>query len=256
MSKLYQVMYPGAYLPWGIVLLYYAFHVHVFRFLSGANYVLLAGLKLTHMEHFGRPVLYWSRMFTMSELSMMVRLIVLMETGSGVMSTLAMASTWFVLSRVPPKQQSKLIQAPLYCITLLVLSAVTTSWTQRICCLLRVCTAMYEYRTSWAYETYEGMEQKVSDYFKVKIADAYLMFLLEWSSSSLHWASLLVVGLFSVVFQVYACSEIDLSDEPSNLSDYYHNMHLLPLGYPVPLNFITSRDNCKVAKRVFKPHFI
>lgn len=256
MNKLYQIMYPGAYLPWGIVLMYYAFHLDLFHFISALNYALLAGAKLTHMEHLGRPVLYWSRMFTMSEFSLIVRLIVFMETRSSVLSVVGMLLAWFILSRLPERQQATLIQAPLYCVCVLTLVAITSSWTHRACGLALACSSLYQHRCQWEFESYETMERKVSDYFRLKIADAYLIFLLEWSSSSLHWASLGVVAALSCAFQLYAYSEVATDPTSSNLSDFYHNIHRLPSGYPIPLNFMTSREHCKVAKRVFKPHFI
>lgn len=249
-------MYPGAYLPWGIVLMYYAFHLDFFHVLSVSNYVMLAGAKLTHMEHLDRPVLYWSRMFTMSELSLIVRLIVFMETRSSFLSVVGMLIVWFALSRLPERQQAALIQAPLYCVCMLTLVALTSSWTHRICGLVSVCSSLYQHRCKWEFESYETMERKVSDYFCLKILDAYLIFLLEWSSSSLHWASLCIVAVLSCAFQLYAYSEMS-SDTPShNLSDFYHNIYRLPPGYPIPLNFMPSREHCKVAKQVFKPHFI
>jgi len=254
MNKLYQVMYPGAYLPWGVLLMHYLFQFDVFHLLACVNYVGLAMATLTHMEHFNVPVLKWGRMLVISEVCLVLRLILFSTTRSSFVSVLSMSILWMVLYRLPDAQQMLLMNASVHSVLLLFLISVSTSIVQECASIVLICVMLYRKKMSFMYVDDDQMRLVLSDHFRLKIVEAYMIFLLEWSSSSLHWSSLLVVVVLSSAFQAYAYTSI--VDVPENLHDFYHNIWRLDPGYPIPLNFMHARANCKLAKSVFKPHNI
>jgi len=254
MNKLYQILCPGAYLPWGVMLMHYLFQLDVFHLLACVNYVALVVATLTHMEHFDIPVLEWGRMLIISEVCLILRLIFFSLTRSSFLSVLLMSLLWMVLYRLPEPRQQYMFNATVHSILLLFLVSVSSSLVQEMASVVLICVHLYRKKLSLVYVDDDQMLLALHDHYRLKIVEAYMIFLLEWSSSSLHWSSLLVIAVLSTGFQAYAYTTVHATTQ--NLHDYYPSIWKLAPGYPIPLDFVHARTHCNVAKSVFKPHYI
>lgn len=255
MNVLYQILYPGAYLPLCIMALYHLFRYHIFNFYCVISVVVFAAAKITHMEHLDKSVIQWNLLHRMSELCFVLKLILFNKTSSTLLAFIFSIIPMFILyKRLENPNKTSTIDSRIYCILLVFLSSVALNRLQFICSIVLICITLYEYNTDMTYDSMDTMKNKLISHFNIRIATTYLLFILDWSSSKLHWASLLVILSISIAFQLYAWTSIDTSN--SSLDDYYYTMCKFPKDYPIPLDFTHARDHCKIAKKLFKPHQI
>jgi len=249
MNILYQIIYPGAYLPWCILAVYHMFRYSVLNFLTCVAIMGFAGASISHMEHLEKPVMEWNHLMMMSELCLFCKLILYNTTSSMFLSVTVSAVLFAALHR-----NDFLTQERIYCVILLFLSSVSANATQLLCCVALIGSTLYRWNVDMSYDSMGVMKQKLIQHFNQKIANVYLVFVLEWSSSSMHWMSLPVILALSSAFQLYAWLTIDTTN--TVLDDFYYHLKKLPPNYPIPLDFKHARDHCKIAKKVFKPHQI
>ena len=252
MNKLFIILYTGVYIPWCILLLFYIFHYEWFHFLSTSFYVTFAILKLSHMEHLHYNVVYWNRMFIIVEMCLIVHLLVTNITGSGFLSFISMVISFWSIYKLKIQVQKIVTQAPIYSVCLLFLMTSSSSLLQQIAASILIFASISLWKMKHKYDTVDQMEKKLTNYYQLKIIEAYMVFILEWSSSPLHVLSGVIFIAFPMIYSCWAYYSLKMEQE--DLERYYYYMDKLPVGYPIPLNFKHAVDHCNIAKNVFKPH--
>lgn len=255
MNSLYQIMYPGAYLPWCTVIVYNIFHRQFFHLVSCLVFVGTAALQLSHIEHLEYDVMFWHRLFQSAELSLILRLVVYNQLGASWLGTFIMCALLCV--RLSDDQHDFLMQAPIYSLCLLFLMSTSTMYLQQAACVALIAIAMRLSRKEYAYISHETSQAALHEYFILKIASVYFVFVLEWCSSNLHPASLPIILGLSFAFQAYVyLTHFEIDDNDGEMNSVYFSLSKLPKNYPFPLDFKHARENCKIANRVFKAHSI
>ena len=204
------------------------------------------------MEHLNKSGVEWNNISKMSEMALFFRLIIYNSIPSNFIS-FAITSLVFFIGYCSTKKDA-IVQERVYCIVLLFLCSASANYIQMISCVLLMGSTLYEWNANMTYLSTNEMKGKMIQYFNIKIANAYLIFIIEWASSSLNMWSLPVILFVSFWFQVYAWMTTDTSNE--QLDDYYFTLNKLPKNYPIPLDFTHALDHCNIIKKVFKPHQI
>lgn len=254
MNKLYQVLYPGSYLPWCIVLFYYLFHLEISNFISAFTYVAISLMKLSHVEFYDKNVIHWSLAQRISEFALILRLIALNKIGNTLFGVSIASITCILLGTLPIKRRIFIMQPPFYALILIFLCSVSQSYIQTTASIILILLALYQWKHPYVYNTIKDMEENLLIHFNIKIMESYLIFLLEWANSDLHWMSLPIVIIMSGLFQLNAYYNIPYRKE--DYEEFYMYMSNLPKDYPIPLNFNHARDHCNIANKVFKRHQI
>lgn len=252
MNKLLLILHTGVYLPWCMMMFIYLLHYELFHFLSAFLYIMFAGLKWSHMEHFHRPVMFWDRMFRLMEICLIIRLCVVNIFHIGWLGFATMMLTWTGVSKLSAPLKKIALEAPIYCVCLLFFMSSTTSTTHHVASILLIGISIAYWKNKNSLEDEKKMISKLWIYYIVKIIEIYLVFLLEWTSSPLKSSSIVIFILFPVIYSGWAYYSLEIEEE--NIKDYLFNMEKLPEGYPLPLNFKHAVDKCNVAKKVFKSH--
>lgn len=254
MNKLYQVLYPGSYLPWCIVLIYYLLHLEISNFVSASTYVIICVMKLSHMEFYNKNVIHWSLAQKICEFSLILRLITMNQTGSSFFGVSVATVTCALLGTLPLNKRVFIMQPPFYALILLFLCSVSLSHIQTLSSIVLILLTLHQWKHPYTYNTITDMENNLLVHFNMKIMESYLIFLLEWANSDLHWMSLPIVIILSALFQLNAYYNIPYKKE--DYEEFYMYMNNLPKDYPIPLNFYHARDHCNIANKVFKRHQI
>lgn len=254
MNKLYQILYPGAYLPWCIVLIHYLFNMNICNLISAMVYVTISIMKLSHVEFYEKDVVFWNVAQKICEFALLFRLIILNITGSGLIGLVVAMIVCIVYGKTSKSRRMFMIQPPFYALTLLFLCSVSHNTIQIIATLILIILTIYQWKTVYVYNSLNDMEKNLYVHFNIKITEAYLIFVLEWANSPLHWMSLPIVMIISALFQANAIYNIPY--RKGNYEEFYLFMQNLPKEYPIPLDFIHARAHCNIAKKVFKRHTI
>ena len=252
MNNLFIILTTGAYIPWCIMLLFYMVHYKFFHFLSTCMYLIFATMKWSHMPHHRMNVIFWNRKFLVMEMCLFTRLITINFTGSGLLSYVIMLLSWWGFFQLNTEIQQHVTKAPIYCVFLLFLMSSTSSIIQQMASVVLISISIYLWQTTFKYESDAQMIRKLYIYYMVKIVEAYMVFLLEWTSYNMNLFSLLIFFVFPLLYSCWAYYAIKIEED--DINQYLYNIENLPKGYPMPLNFKHAIYHCKIAKKVFKDH--
>ena len=252
MNKLFMILLTGAYIPWCIMLLVYMLRYDFFHFLSTSMYLIFATMKWSHIPHSHRNVIFWNRTFSVMEICLFIRLIIVNFTGSGLLSCVIMLLSWVGYFKLNLDVQKHVIEAPIYCVCLLFLMSSTSSLIQQLASVILISISIYHWQNKIKYESDKQMMRDLSIHYIVKITEAYMVFLLEWQSSGMNPFSLLIFVICPIIYYGWAYYSIEVEED--NMNQYLYNIENLPEGYPMPLNFKHAIARCKIAKKVFKDH--
>jgi hypothetical protein len=253
MNTLYRIIYPGSYLPWGVILLYYCIQLELFNTLVVFFYICLALVMLSHTDHLDKDVVYWHRLFNLGEFALASRLIVFNIYKSNLLGVVAAVLVFSV--GVNDNLLQKLTQPPFHAVCLLFLCSVSNSIIQMIAAVVLIGLRLHLWKSDWDCGSDKEMEEKLCTHFNLKIIESYMVFLLEWASiTNIHWSSLPIIASIACGFQAYVYYNVPYVVQ--DLEDFYMQMHVLPEGYPMPLDFNHAREWSKIAKKVFKHHSI
>tara|TARA_B100000676_G_C18087323_1_gene856163 strand:+ start:3961 stop:4725 length:765 start_codon:yes stop_codon:yes gene_type:complete len=252
MNKLIIILTTGAYIPWTIMLFIYLVNYKMFDFLSTLLYLLFASMKWSHMEHGKMNVVFWNRVFVITEMALFVRLMILNLFGSGILSFVVMAALWWFTFKLPQQLQKIITEAPIYCVCLLFLMSSSRSTVQHLASVLLISISIYLWKKDLQFVNIHQMKRKLMIIYGVKIIEAYMVFMLEWASSKMHVFSLVILFAFPIAYSLWGYYSVEIEED--NLSEYMYNMNKLPVGYPLPLNFKHAVTHCNIAKSLFKDH--
>ena len=255
MNNLYQILYPGSFLPWGIMLIFYIRHLEFFHFMSSILYISFAVARVMHKPIKTLNVHMLGEAFKICELMMIVRLLLLNQTSSGFISTIVTVSLWSIISKMKPTIREKILQPPVYVATILGLLSTSSSIIQVFSGILYILLLLFKRKIDLKYFDNLRSEMQLRRYYNTEILMSYCIFLMEWGSTKIHWLSLPIVLVISLGFQYYAFKSIPLKNE-DDLTDFYTALDKLPKHYPMPLNFKEAVEQCNIAKKVFKQHSI
>ena len=255
MNTLYRIIYPGSYLPWGVILLYYCFQLELFNTLVVFFYVCLALTMLSHEDHLNKDVMYWNALYHVGDFALMLRLIVFNIYKSNLLGIVTAVCTCAAGSKLSPNLQRKITEPPLYAVALLFLCSVSHSKIQMVSTIILIVTRLSQWKVDYTCSSEKDMEQKLCVYYNTKIIESYIIFLLEWASiTNIHWSSLPIIFCLAIGFQCYVYFNVPYAVQ--DLEDFWMLLNKLPEGYPMPLDFNHARDRSKIAKKVFKHHSI
>lgn len=255
MNTLYEIVYPGSYIPWGILVLYYFFHYQFCDMLACSTYVIIALITISHKDY-GKSVLHWESLNRICDFALIIRLILLNTLNSSFIALTA-AITICLLGGKTLKQQHRfaITQPILYGVCVLFLCSSSSSKLQQVAALSVVALKMIQSNMTMKCHSAADLTKRMTNYFHLKIIESYLIFMMEWTSAkNLHWLSIIIIIFLSVMFQMLAY--YDVPYESQNVDEFYMNIHKLPENYPIPLNFRHARERSKVFSQVFKQHNI
>ena len=255
MNKLYQILYPGSFLPWAIMIIFYVRHLEIFHFISSILYISFAITRIIHKPIQNIDVQVLGEAFKICELMMVVRLLILNQTESGFISTVATTSLWSVISKLKPSVRHKILKAPVFVATIVGLLSTTRSSIQALSGIFFIILLLFKRKIDFKYYDNVRSEMQLRRYYNTEILMSYCIFMMEWGSTKIHWLSLPIVLTLSLGFQYYAFKSIPLKND-ADLTDYYIALDKIPDHYPMPLNFKEAVEQCNIAKKVFKQHSI
>lgn len=255
MNTLYEILYPGSYIPWGIILLYYLFHSQFFDLLACLTYISISLICISHQDYH-KSVMHWESLHRICDFALIVRLM-LLNTLRSSFTALAVAIAICIIGGkfIKQKHRFKMTQPVLYGVCTLFLCSSSYSGLQQAAAICVAAMKLILSNMDLTCHSETELETKLKTYFRIKIVESYLLFLMEWSSiKNMHWISLPIIIFLSAVFQTMAYYEVPYDCQ--NLQEFYVNMHKLPKNYPMPLNFRHARERSKVFSKVFKYHDI
>lgn len=255
MNTLYKILYPGSYIPWGTILLYYLLHARFFDLLACLTYVIISLICISHSDY-NKTVMHWESLHRICDFALIVRLILLNTLDSSFISLVFAIAICLIGGKLmKEKHRFVLTQPILYGVCALFLCSSSYSRLQQVSVICVTILKMGQSGIHLTCNSENELEDKLRTYFRIKIAETYLLFLMEWSSiSNIHWISLPIIIFVSGLFQ--AMAYYDVPCDCQNLEEFYVNMNKLPENYPMPLNFRHARERSKVFSQVFKYHDI
>ena len=255
MNTLYEILYPGSYIPWGTIVLYYLFRSRFFDLLACLTYVMISLICISHSDYH-KTVMHWESLHRICDFALIVRLILVNTLRSSFISlVVAIAICLMGGKLMKQKHRFNLTQPILYGVCALFLCSSSYSGLQSASAICVTILKLSQSSIDLTCSSEKELENKLRTHFRIKIAESYLLFLMEWSSiSNIHWISLPVIIFVSGLFQVMAY--YDVPYDYQNLKEFYVNINKLPENYPMPLNFRRARERSKVFSQVFKHHQI
>lgn len=255
MNTLYEVLYPGSYIPWGIISLYYLFHSQFFDMLACVTYIVISLICISHNDYH-KTVMHWESLHRICDFALIIRLILLNVLRSS-FTALTIGIVICIAGGKLMKQRHrfKATQPILYGVCTLFLCSSSYSGLQQVSAICVAAMKLIQSNIDLTCHSETELEHKLNTHFRIKIAESYLLFLMEWTSATnMHWISLPIIICLSGIFQTMAYYEVPYDCQ--NLAEFYVNMHKLPQNYPIPLNFRHARERSKVFSKVFKYHDI
>lgn len=252
MNNLFIVLTTASYIPWCIMLMVYLLNYNVFHFLSTIAYLVFAGMKWSHMRHGNKGVIFWSRIFLITEMCLFLRLIILNIINSGIASFTIMLSMWIFMYKLKTPLQKTVTEAPVYCVCLLFLMSSSRMYVQHVASVILIAISIYLWKEDYCFETEYDMWKKLCLHYSFKIMETYMVFLLEWASSGMTFSSLIILFIFPLLYSLLGYYSADIDD--GDLFEYMYKLRKLPDRYPLPLNFKYAIASCNVARKVFKDH--
>ena len=255
MNNLYQILYPGSYIPWGTIMLYYLFRSRFFDLLACLTYVGISLICISHNDYH-KTVMHWESLHRICDFALIVRLILLNALRSSFISLLVAIAICLIGGKLMKQQHRFDITQPiLYGVCALFLCSSSYSGLQQASVICVTILKIIQSGTDLTCNSEEELANKLKTYFHIKIAESYLLFLMEWSSiSNIHWISLPIIIFVSGLFQVMVYYDVPYGNQ--NLEEFYVNINKLPKDYPMPLDFRHARERSKVFSSVFKHHQI
>lgn len=254
MNNFFLVLTTASYIPWCIMLIIYLINYNIFHFLSTCIYLVFAGMKWSHRMHGNMSVIFWSRIYLITEMCLFLRLIILNIIHSGIASFTIMLTMWIFMYKLKTPLQKTVTEAPVYCVCLLFLMSSSRLYIQHVASVILITISIYLWKEKYQFETENDMWQKLYIHYSVKVLETYMVFLLEWASSGMTFSSLVILFLFPLLYSLLGYYSVE--NNKDDLSEYRYKLCKLPDRYPLPLNFKYAIASCNVAKKVFKDHTI
>lgn len=256
MNKLFRVLTVGAYIPYAILLSYYLTRLYLIYFFILGIYLSSSYAVLTHKAYLDKGVLAWVRAKRVCELLLISSFSLRSYFKSQLLTILYVAFFTFLLVKTPRRYQQKCEHSAVY-VTVCMFFLSNADILGKICTIILSLLIMYEPHarnvTTASFDF--AIERRIRQYHGVKLLQIYMLFLMEYTVTSINLYALIIIFVSVALFNAYSFFTLEIQSEVK-VTEFYLKVSELPINYPLPLDINDAIESCKIAEKVFKSYEI